>query len=120
MGDWAADHGPDHGHPHPTRQLLVVTGNQVQLQRCSLYATHWVPVIEAHHICPESWWAHLGIPDASPLADICPNCHMSTHVAIDARIKGQDASLLPPRCLRLAAQAFTIAAANGLTPALTL
>jgi hypothetical protein len=99
----------------------LVLGGVVQMQQCGLYISHHVPVIEHHHVCPESWWVKAGKdPDQSPRATLCPNCHMNTHAAIDAHIEGHDASLLPPRTRKLAAQAFTIAADNGLTPALTL
>lgn len=98
---------------------LVVVGNQVQLQPCSLYAHH-TAVLEQHHVCPESWWIAAGKPVASPMKGVCPNCHSSTHVAIDGLLAKRDVSLLPSRCRALAKQAFEIAAANGLTPAKTL
>jgi hypothetical protein len=98
---------------------LVITGGVVQLQKCGLYA-HAVPILNSHHVCPESWWLAAGKPVASPLFSLCPDCHEAVHVAIDAQIRGLGTSLLPPRCVKLAAEAFPIAEANGLTPALTL
>ena len=100
-------------------ETLVVVGNVIQLQPCSLYAHH-VPILNSHHICPASWWQAAGKPIASPMAALCSNCHAATHTAIDGTIEGRDLGLLPPRCIALARQAFTIASANGLTPALTL
>lgn len=99
---------------------LVVVNNQVQLVKCSLYASHFCAIPEVHHVAPLSWWLHAGLPVQTPFATICPTCHMNTHTGIDGTIKGQDISLLPPRTRRLAAQAFTIAAQYGLTPTLTL
>ena len=105
---------------------LVVVDNEVQLQRCTLYrhnpaAATECAILNDHHVCPESWWEQAGKPHVtSPLVSLCPTCHYNVHAAIDARIKGQKRDLLPPRCVSLADQAFTIAAANGLTPALTL
>lgn len=98
---------------------LVIVNNEVQLQPCSLYK-HAVPILDRHHICPDSWFVAAGKPVDSPLADLCPNHHVATHAAIDALIKKQITDLLPPRCYQLALQAFAIAEANGLTPALTL
>jgi hypothetical protein len=45
---------------------------------------------------------------------------MNVHAAIDGKIKGQDVSMIPPRCRSLAAQAFDLATMNNLTPGLTL
>ncbi|MCW2900314.1 MAG: hypothetical protein JWO67_2579, partial [Streptosporangiaceae bacterium] len=59
-------------------------------------------------------------PVATPMAQLCPNCHYGTHAALDAILANRDVSLLPARCVKLARQALTIAAANGLTPAPTL
>lgn len=98
---------------------LVVTNNQIQQRTCTLY-NHKHAMLEAHHVCPESWWRAANKPVASPLMNLCPNCHYSIHVVIDGMIKQQDVSLLPARCIKLAKQAFAIAQANGLTPALTL
>lgn len=98
---------------------IVVVGGQVQLQQCTLYK-HLVPILNSHHVCPESWWIAAGLPVASPLTDLCPDCHEAVHVCIDGTIEGRDLSLLPPRCRDMAAKAFPIAKAAGLTPALTL
>lgn len=100
-------------------RLLVVTGGAVQLQQCGAYA-HRMPVLNAHHVCPESWWVAAGKPVASPLKNLCPNCHGSVHAAIDGIIRQLDVSALPPRCVVLARQAFVLAEQNGLTPAPTL
>lgn len=101
-------------------RTLVVTGNVLQQQHCALYDDHLSAVIHAHHVCPESWWLKAGVPVGSPLLDVCPTCHYNMHAAIDGIIKGQDISLLPVLCVAQARAAFPIAAANGLTPALTL
>src|SRR5207302_2022727 len=101
-----------------TRGLVVVNG-VVELQQCGIYR-HATAIVEVHHICPESWWRAAGKPVASPTKVLCPSDHSSVHAAIDARIKGQDRSKLPPRCVALADAAFPIAEQNGLTPALTL
>lgn len=98
---------------------LIVTNNQVQVRTCTLY-NHKHAMLEAHHVCPESWWRAAGKSATSPLQSLCPNCHYSIHVAIDGLIQKRDVSLLPARCIQLAKQAFIIAQANGLTPALTL
>lgn len=101
------------------RQLIVVTDGVVRLQRCVLYA-HRVPLLNEHHVCPESWFKAAGQPVGTPLKALCPDCHTATHVAIDGLLKGRDVSLLPPRCVVLAREAFTLAEMNGLTPAPTL
>lgn len=101
------------------RSLVVVNG-QVQLQQCALYASHKVPIINAHHVAPLSWWLAKGLPVSTPMANCCPNCHAAAHTAIDSILAGRDVSLLPPRCVALARQALTIAAEHGLTPAPTL
>jgi hypothetical protein len=101
------------------RQLVVVDG-RVLLQACSLYKGHGCAVIEQHHIAPKSWWIAAGKAIATPLAAICPNCHESTHAALDGLIAGRDVTALPPRCVALAQQGLAIAAAHGLTPAPTL
>jgi hypothetical protein len=98
---------------------LVITNGTVTLQACSLYR-HRVPVLNAHHVIPESWWLAAGRPVASPLRELCPDCHEAVHVAIDGLLRGLDCSLLPPRCIALAQAALDGAAAAGLTPALTL
>lgn len=104
----------------PSRRELVVTDGRVLLQPCSLYKSHACAVIERHHIAPKSWWQAAGKPINTPLAAICPNCHETTHAALDGIIAGRDVSALPPRCVALARQGLAIAVANGLTPAPTL
>jgi hypothetical protein len=100
---------------------LIVVDNYVQQQTCGLYSTHRCAILNQHHVCPESWWVHAGKdPGQSPFVTICPNCHMNTHCAIDALIKGQYIGHLPTKVRPLAREAFTIAEANGLTPTLTL
>lgn len=98
---------------------LVVTDGAVQLQACTLYA-HACAVLNDHHVVPKSWWLNAGKAVASPMRLLCPNCHYDTHAAIDGLIKGQNVSSLPPRCVKLARTALTLAAESGLTPALTL
>lgn len=103
--------------------LVVSTSGQVMLQTCSLYRTHRTAILERHHVVPDSWWVAAGKdPNLSPFADLCPDCHSNTHVAIDALIHDprRDVSLLPPRCIRLAWRALELANAAGLTPAPTL
>ena len=101
-------------------RLVSVYGGKVVLQRCDLYLRHRVPVLNSHHVCPVSWWRAAGQPVATPMKYMCPNCHNSVHAAIDGILHGWDVSALPPRCVALARQAFTIAADHGLTPAPTL
>ncbi len=99
---------------------LVITDNVVLLQRCTLYKDHRSAVLNAHHICPKSWFESAGVLVETPMISICPTCHMNIHAAIDGRIKGQNTDHLPPRTLRIAEQAFHLAEAHGLTPGLTL
>ncbi len=99
---------------------LVVTENKIIPQFCTLYKNHPCAIVNAHHICPKSWFERAGVLVDTPMIMLCPNCHMNAHAAIDAMIKGQDTSLLPPRCLKLADLAFHLAEARGLTPGLTL
>jgi hypothetical protein len=101
------------------RTLLTVTGGVVQLQRCALYA-HRVPILNEHHVCPESWFKRAGKPVGTPLLALCPDCHSATHTAIDGLLKGWDVSALPPRCVALARQAFVLAELNFLAPSPTL
>jgi hypothetical protein len=91
----------------------------LQLQLCALYV-HRVPILNAHHVCPESWWLAAGKPVASPLVKLCPDCHSAAHTAIDGLLKGWNVSVLPPRCVALAREAFRLAEINGLVPAPTL
>jgi hypothetical protein len=85
-----------------------------------MYLTHHVPVLNAHHICPESWWKAAGQPVDTPFKNLCPNCHSATHAAIDGILRKLDTSALPPRAVMLAEQAFAIAREHGLTPKPTL
>lgn len=98
---------------------MVIAGGIVQLQRCTLYR-HAVPVLNAHHVVPESWWRAAGRPVESPLRDLCPDCHAATHAAIDGLLRDLDVSLLPRRAVGLAHLALTGAESAGLTPAPTL
>jgi len=102
-----------------TPRTLVVVAGVIQLQQCDMYA-HTCGMIDAHHVIPHSWWIAAGKEVDTPLRNLCPNCHYSTHVCIDGLIKGQDIHLLPPRCQALAKAAMDGAAQYGLTPALTL
>jgi hypothetical protein len=102
------------------RVRLVITSGVVELQPCGLYASHFHPMPEKHHVVPESWWVKAGKPVASPMKLLCPNCHYSTHVALDGILRGLDVGLLPPRCVVLAREGIAGAEAAGLTPALTL
>lgn len=99
---------------------LVVDNGKVLMQYCTLYKGHACAVIEQHHIAPKSWWARAGVPIDTPLRAVCPNCHLSTHAALDALIVGRDVSAIPQRCVALARQGLAIAAEHGLTPAPTL
>ena len=99
---------------------LVIQQNVITLQRCAMYKGHLCAVINAHHICPKSWFESAGVLVDTPMINLCPTCHMNVHAAIDAVIKGQDASLIPPRARHLADQAFMIAEQKHLTPRLTL
>lgn len=93
------------------------------MKPCTLYKGHSCTVIENHHICPKSWWEKAGKPISTPMAMICPNCHMDVHYAIDALLRTPDPAALagiPARCVKLARQAMEIASANGLVPAPTL
>ena len=98
-------------------QELVVVNGRVLLGACTLYKSHACAVLNNHHICPASWWP--GKPD-TPMRMLCPNCHYSTHAALDGILAGRDVSALPPRCVALARQGLAIAATHGLTPAPTL
>lgn len=101
-------------------ETLVVTDGAVQLQQCGLYASHWTAVLHAHHVCPESWFRAAGKPVATPMLIVCPNCHYSIHAAIDALLVRHTVDALPPRCVRRAQEALTLAGQYGLTPAPTL
>lgn len=99
---------------------LVITENRLTLQRCALYKGHLCAVVNAHHICPKSWWEAAGVLVDTPMINLCPTCHFNVHAAIDAVIKGQDASVIPMRARHLADHAFLIAQQHHLTPGLTL
>lgn len=101
---------------------IVIASNAITLQECGLYrsAAHWQPVLDTHHVCPESWFVAAGKPVVSPKALICPNCHYSTHAAIDGLVRGVSIAEIEPRCRKLAEEAFVLAAAAGLKPAPTL
>lgn len=104
----------------PSRPVtLVVVDGQIQLQDCTLYAHH-TAVLHSHHVVPESWWLKAGKPVGSPLKMLCPNCHYSTHTAIDGLLRGRDVSLLPLRCVALARAGIAGGQEAGLTPAVTL
>jgi len=98
---------------------IVIDGGTIQLQPCGLYAHH-VPILNDHHVVPESWWRAAGVPVASPMMLLCPNCHTATHAAIDGLLAGHGVGLLPPRCVALARQGIEQARTAGLTPAPTL
>jgi hypothetical protein len=100
-------------------QQRIVINNKVQLQTCSLY-THTHPMLEFHHVCPESWWAAAGKTPADIYLLVCPSCHYGIHVAIDGILIGQDISLLPKRWVKQAERAYNIASQNGLIPRRTL
>lgn len=106
--------------PNP-RTLLVVDGT-VRMRQCALYRGrgHRCAVLERHHVCPESWFKHAGLPVQTPMVPLCPNCHASTHVGIDGLLAGRDVSGLPRRCVDLAEQGLAIAQQQGLKPAPTL
>ncbi len=103
----------------PPTETLVVAGNRITPQWCDLYR-HECAIVNAHHICPKSWFEASRVLVSTPMITLCPNCHMNVHAAIDAKIKNQDASLLPLRCRALANMAFDLAKFHHLTPALTL
>ena len=98
---------------------IVINDGVIGLQLCDLYV-HDVPIIQDHHVVPESWWRAAGKPVNSPMRGLCPNCHMAAHAAIDGLIRGLNINNLPPRSIVLARAAIAGAAANGLTPAPTL
>ena len=105
----------DHSH-----DLRALTQNgTVLMQLCTLYK-HRAAVVQAHHICPKSWFEHAGQPVNTPLIALCPTCHMDTHAAIDGLIAGHDITAIPSRAQRLARQALAIAREQALTPTRTL
>lgn len=98
---------------------LSVWSGMIQLQPCSLYA-HQVPVLQTHHVVPESWWKAAGKTPDTPMRELCPNCHAATHAAIDGLLRDLDVSALPRRCVALAHAGINLGKMAGLTPALTL
>lgn len=103
-----------------TPDRLDVVNGRIVLQVCRLYRPHKSAVINVHHICPASWFEAAGLLINTPTIQLCPTCHYDVHAAIDGMIKNQDVSVIPPRCRRLARQAFELASQNHLTPELTL
>ena len=101
-------------------QQIVVVDGTIELQQCGLYSTHKHPLIEKHHIVPESWWINAGIPVASELINLCPNCHYNVHVVIDAMIKNQVYTALPLRCQKLGVRGVAEGKALHLPISLTL
>jgi hypothetical protein len=99
---------------------LVITDNKIILQPCALYKGHSCAVINAHHICPKSWFEAAGVPVQTPMINLCPTCHFNVHAAIDGTIKGEDVSGIGRNCRSLAAQAFALATVHHLTPGPTL
>ena len=105
-----------HDHAQPT---TLTAHGAVVMQQCTLYRHH-AAIVQAHHICPKSWFQHAGIPIQTPLIDLCPTCHMDCHAAIDGLLAGHDITAIPARAQRLAQQALAIAQQHGLTPTRTL
>lgn len=101
-------------------QSMVVVNGVIRLQSCALYKNHRCAILNAHHICPESWYRSAGLAVDSPMIDLCPNCHFDVHASIDGVILKRELQALPPRCVLLSQRAFALAQARGLTPALTL
>lgn len=107
--------------PHPGASTLAISRieNAILPQRCDLYV-HVCAILNAHHIVPESWWKAAGKPVDTPMINLCPNCHMNTHAAIDAILTGRGTHFLPRRCVDLARQGIETAEEVGLTPRRTL
>lgn len=103
-----------------SEQTLVIKDNAVRLQPCALYRSHLCAIVQAHHICPQSWFKAAGKPVDTPMINLCPSCHMNIHAAIDGLLAGRDLWQIPPRCRRVAGQALTLARDKGLTPGRTL
>lgn len=97
---------------------MAATG-AVLMKACALYK-HEAAIVQAHHICPKSWFEHAGVLVDTPLISLCPTCHMNTHAAIDGILAGRDVTALPARARRLAEQGLAIAKEQGLVPARTL
>jgi len=103
-----------------TPAKLVIVSNKITLQPCALYKGHSCAVVNAHHICPKSWFEAAGKPVATPMINLCPTCHLNVHAAIDGTINGEDVSAIGRNCRGVAARAFVLARSLGLTPAPTL
>lgn len=99
---------------------LAVTDNVIQMQQCAMYRSHRTAVLNAHHVCPESWFRAAGKPVETPLISLCPTCHANVHTAIDGILRKRDVSRLPRGCVALARKAFALADQFGVTPAPTL
>lgn len=97
----------------------LTRGGVVLMQTCALYK-HQAAIVQAHHICPKSWFEHARKPIDTPMISLCPTCHMNTHAAIDGLLAGHDVTAIPARARRLAHQALAIAQRQGLTPSRTL
>lgn len=116
------------------------------MAECSMYK-HNVPslIIEKHHVVPLSWWIAAGKPVDTPIAQLCPTCHMNTHYALDVYVKngagrrrsardlGRFAGFyvtpsdllagwdtVPVRSKKLAEEGIRLGKAAGLTPKGTL
>lgn len=103
---------------HSDLRALTKNG-AVLMQTCALYK-HSAAIVQAHHICPKSWFEHAGQPIVTPLIALCPTCHMDAHAAIDGLLAGHDVTAIPARARRLAQQALAIAHEHALTPTRTL
>ena len=99
---------------------IAATPRALVIRACSLYPRHRSPVLEAHHIAPQSWWKAAGLPVNTPMASICGLCHNNAHACLDAIIRGMSTRWMPARCLELAEQGLDIARQRGLTPRPTL
>jgi hypothetical protein len=97
---------------------LTATG-PILMHQCALYR-HQAAIVQAHHVCPKSWFEHARKPIVTLLITLCPTDHMNVHAAIDGLIAGRDVTAIPRRCINLARQALAIAAQQGLTPTPTL
>lgn len=101
-------------------QLMYTDQGQIVMQRCQLYKRHFSPVLENHHICPQSWFKAAGKPVQTPMILLCGTCHDTVHATIDALITGKGIDAVGRNCVTLARRALTLAHENGLIPARTL
>lgn len=99
---------------------VSATPHALVIRHCTMYHSHRSPVLEAHHIAPQSWWKAAGLPVDSPLADLCGLCHNNTHAALDAIIRGISTRGLSPHSVALAREGLAIAKEHGLVPKPTL